>query len=306
MTVLVIHHSDPQNSVSDQTPDILRALKESGGSFIEAPNIPGALVLLKEKIGAIHTILINYSQLIIDGSFLKQLSQSEHLKDIPLILCITEQEQGQGQVKPFKHSAPYLWLQHPFTSSSLYSMVLSAENEYAQRRALRREIHSRESVIGAITRGTFHIKTFEQAEALTTMLSLACPEPDRVAFGLFELLANGIEHGNLQISHAEKRQLMEDDQHRSEIKRRLELPENKDKYVEIVFERESNLVSFKIEDQGTGFDYTSYLERDMLTNQTYHGRGIALARATSFDYLEYLGQGNKVLAITKFTPPAKN
>ncbi|WP_339861763.1 ATP-binding protein [Paremcibacter congregatus] len=298
MTVLVIHDTNQTPLKAGGTSDIPGILTTCDCPFVEATSLKDALMLLTEKVGAIHTIIVNYRIIMENGNFLKQLTSTTTLRDIPLILRVDVQE--QDRIKPFKHSAPYLWLQHPFTASSLYSMVLSAESEFAQRRALRREIHSRESVIGAITRGTFRIKTFDQAEALTTMLSLACPEPDRVAFGLFELLANGIEHGNLSISHEEKRELMAENKHRDEIQRRLHLPENKDKYVEIVFERESNLVTFKITDQGNGFDHDSYLEDDLLTNQTHHGRGIALARATSFDYLEYLDKGNKVLAVTKF------
>jgi len=293
MTVLIIHNQDRQRS------DITASLKNHNYAYVEVDCFEDGFYLLAEKVGAIHTIIVNYSQIMAETNFLKQLAKNEDLKDIPLILTLDSHE--QETVQPFKHTAPYHWLQSPYSDNALYSMVLSAENEFSHRRALRREIQSRGSVIGAITRGTFRIKTFDQAEALTTMLSLACPDPDRIAFGLFELLANGIEHGNLEISHEEKGRLMTDNQHRQEIARRLELPEFKDRYVEITFERESNLVSFKIEDNGPGFDYHDYQNINLSGNDTHHGRGIALARATSFDYLEFLGKGNVVLAITKFT-----
>ncbi|VAV90187.1 hypothetical protein MNBD_ALPHA01-1948 [hydrothermal vent metagenome] len=294
MTLLVIHNPKAPR------PDITKALHNCNCAYMETDGLDNAHEFLMEKPGAIHAIVVNYGEVIADKSFLKKLAENESSRDIPLILTLNDGE--LEKIQPFRHTASYHWLEGSFSENTLYSLVLGAENEYSQRRALRREIHSRESVIGAITRGTFRIKTFEQAEALTTMLSLACPDPDRVAFGLFELLANGIEHGNLEISHEEKGRLMEQDRHREEIRHRLSSPEYGDRYVEITFERESNLVSFKIEDQGPGFDYHDYQDRTLTTNTTHHGRGIALARATSFDYLEFLGNGNKVLAITKFTP----
>lgn len=294
MTVLVVYNQNEKEL------DTGTALKDSETIFIEASGFRDGLDLPVEKVEDIHAIMTNYKYVMEDSSFLRKLARNEMLKDVPLILCLTPEE--QENIKPLKHSAPYHLLQTPFSSHALRSMVLSAESEFFQRRTLRQQIHSRQSVIGSITRGTFRIKTFEQAEALTTMLSLACPEPDRVAFGLFELLANSIEHGNLDIDSEEKKQLIENNRRRDEINRRLALPEYRDKFVEIIFERERDLVSFKIEDQGRGFNYNDHMDTDLSTNQTQQGRGIALARATSFDYMEFLGKGNKVLAIAKFAP----
>jgi hypothetical protein len=292
MTILVIHN---QNVL---TSEITLALKSENYPFIETSGLRNGYDLLSKKTAEFHVIIVNYGLLSDDKKFLKKLAKNDRLRDIPLILALGEKE--PQNIKSFKHTASYQWLLNPFTDHTLNLMILGAENEYSQRCALRREIHSRQSVFGAITRGTFRIKTFEQAEALTTMLSLSCPDPDRIAFGLFEMLANSIEHGNLEIGNEEKWRLMANNRHRDEINMRLVMPEYRDRYVEITFEREISLVSFKIEDQGSGFDFVDYLDIDFSANQTPHGRGIAMARATSFDYLEFMGNGNKLLAITKF------
>ncbi|MBL4802466.1 MAG: ATP-binding protein [Emcibacter sp.] len=155
--------------------------------------------------------------------------------------------------------------------------------------------------IHTITRQAFRIRTFEQAADLSHMLSLACREPDRIAFGLFELLANAIEHGNLDMTSGEKLRLMEQDAYQTEIERRLALPKYKDRYVEVLCEEKDGYLSFLIEDQGRGFDFNLYLNMDLSTNQTCRGRGIALAYATSFDRMTYLGMGNKVQVMTKFS-----
>lgn len=292
MKILVIHTPSVRQS------NIISALDTTNLAFLEVTGFENAFDLLCEMTDEINTIIVTYSYISGNKGFLRELAGHDRLRDIPLILSL--RENLQEDIATFRHQAPYQWLPQPFTDQMLYSMALSAENQYAQRRALRLEIASRQSVIGVITCGTFRIRTFEEAEALTTMLALTCPEPDRVAFGLFELIANGIEHGNLEIDHEEKWRLMEKNEHRDEIQYRLESPDYKDRYVEITFQREENMVCFKIEDQGAGFDYSDYLDVDFSSTKKFHGRGISLARATSFDYMEYIGKGNKVLAITKF------
>lgn len=51
-----------------------------------------------------------------------------------------------------------------------------------------------------------------------------------------------------------------------------------------------------IRDQGDGFDWSNHLDFSPERAFDTHGRGIALARKLSFDSLEYLGNGNTVLA----------
>lgn len=294
MKLLIIHNQTVHGA------DVVLALENKNYLFAEAIGLGAGFDLLIKKNAEIQLIIVNYDLVLEDENFLKKLAKNDKLRDIPLILCLTQKE--QKNIKPFKHTSSCQWLLKPFTDNTLYFMIQTAEDEYSHRHALRQEIQSYSAVIEAITRGTFRIKTFEQAEALTMILARTCPDPDRIAFGLFEMLANSIEHGNLEIGNEEKWRLMANNRHRDEINMRLVMPKYKDRYVEITFEREEALVSFKIEDQGSGFNFADYLDIDFLANQTPHGRGIALARATSFDYLEFLGNGNKVLAITKFAP----
>ena len=89
---------------------------------------------------------------------------------------------------------------------------------------------------------------------MSALLSSACPEPRKIVVGLWELILNGIEHGNLGISYAEKSQLNQDNQWTAEIERRLSLSENKTKSVEILMNRDNRDIEFIIKDQGDGFD----------------------------------------------------
>jgi hypothetical protein len=52
-----------------------------------------------------------------------------------------------------------------------------------------------------------------------------CPQPDRVALGLRELMINTVEHGNLGIDYAGKSQLLLDGDLAAELERRQQFGE---------------------------------------------------------------------------------
>ncbi len=144
---------------------------------------------------------------------------------------------------------------------------------------------------------THTIRTLDDARRLANELSLLCPNPPVVAIGLAELLFNAVEHGNLGITYEEKSKLQERDQWLPELKRRLNLPENLDKRVTVQMYRVDEEIHFLIQDLGDGFDWHPYMDIDPDRNTHSHGRGIAVARFMSFSHMEYLNNGNTVLAV---------
>ena len=56
--------------------------------------------------------------------------------------------------------------------------------------------------------GHFSFQNLAEAKTLTTLLIAVCPELYKVAMGMSELLINSIEHGYLEITSAEKFQLL--------------------------------------------------------------------------------------------------
>jgi anti-sigma regulatory factor (Ser/Thr protein kinase) len=146
----------------------------------------------------------------------------------------------------------------------------------------------------------------EEAYDLAIMLGRACPNSEKVVFGLNELLANGVEHGNLGIGFDEKTYLQEIGTWEYEIQRRLKLPENAHKVVEVLFERLSDYIQVTIYDQGAGFDWRpyEYINADRILES--HGRGIAMAKALSFSQVEYRGKGNQVVCVIRGEPPSSH
>ncbi len=143
----------------------------------------------------------------------------------------------------------------------------------------------------------YTFKTPDEARALAGELASLCPDPERSRIGLMELLLNAVEHGNLAISYAQKTELVETFAFQSELERRLQLPEHGEKRATVSVTRTGGELQFLIQDQGDGFDWSPYLEIDPTRVLHPHGRGIAWAKAVSFDRLEYRGRGNEVLAV---------
>lgn len=179
----------------------------------------------------------------------------------------------------------------------LLAAALAQHREIAR---LRREVENRASAIGLIMGGLFQVRTIEEAGNLSTMLSIACPDPARIVVGLRELVINAIEHGNLGITCEEKGELVRQGRWREEIERRLALPEYCERRATVQFRREEHRAIFQVRDEGTGFDFPRYLKFDPARLLAPNGRGIALAASMSFDSLTYIGAGNDVVAIAHF------
>ncbi|MEQ1655865.1 MAG: PAS domain S-box protein [Nitrospira sp.] len=143
--------------------------------------------------------------------------------------------------------------------------------------------------------GRFELQTLTEARNLAELLAYAFPDPSRTQLGLTELFVNGVEHGNLGISYAEKSALLDQGQLEAELIRRSALPEHRDKRVHITVERTDRNLEMTILDDGSGFDWRRYLDLDHRRADESHGRGIAMAKAVSFDQLDFQECGNQVV-----------
>jgi len=131
------------------------------------------------------------------------------------------------------------------------------------------------------------------------LLSHACPNPQRVALGLSELLINAVEHGNLDIGYAEKTRLLQKGTWQAEVEHRSQDPALSTRVVRVAFRTLEDYISIAVKDEGKGFDWRPYLDFSPERAFDPHGRGISLARMLSFDALEYFGNGSTVLARLK-------
>lgn len=156
-----------------------------------------------------------------------------------------------------------------------------------------------ESLSDLLWQARFRIRHLSEAHLLAEFLSNTCPNPRLNIIGLTEIFINAIEHGNLGISFEEKSKLQLQENWLEEIDRRLNLPEHRDQFVEIFYERLNDEIHVTVTDQGKGFDWKKYQtapEKDANFKDS-HGRGILLAKKLAFKELRYAGNGNQVTCI---------
>jgi sigma-B regulation protein RsbU (phosphoserine phosphatase) len=186
----------------------------------------------------------------------------------------------------------------------LCTIVGAAIEDHERYQGFQEAIQRSVEAICTLQEGRFRLRSLSQATALATLLSQAFPDPERTSVGLGELLINAVEHGNLGITYAEKSAFKAGAEWEAEILRRLDLPENRNKVVEVEFRRTAERVSVSIRDQGPGFDWTRYLTISPERVFDSHGRGIAMANLMSFDGLEYQAPGNRVTASVELSDTA--
>jgi hypothetical protein len=143
---------------------------------------------------------------------------------------------------------------------------------------------------------TFLVRTIPEAEKLAEKIAKNCPE--KMHFGIHELLINAIEHGNLGITPQEKNHHLIQNSYLTEIEKRLKTPQYSQKFVQILLISDPEKLIIIITDQGQGFDPKIYLEESSNNIQQFSGRGISLSQKISFDKITYNEKGNQVIAIT--------
>ena len=199
-----------------------------------------------------------------------------------------------------KAGADYL-LPIPVEDAFLRRVVHAALMAAATSDSIQDYIACHKTTVGRLISGVFELRTMDEAEKIATMLGSHCPSPERSAVGIWELLSNAIEHGNLEISQDEKAMLLENGTFVDEIARRLGQSPYADRVARIEFRRTHTAVRLRVTDQGPGFDYEKLFGADAPLDQP-NGRGIGVARTMCFDRLTYRGAGNEVEAVVRVRP----
>ncbi|MEE9342069.1 MAG: response regulator [Gammaproteobacteria bacterium] len=216
------------------------------------------------------------------------------LESIPVILQ-TARASKEDIIEGLSAGA-YYYLTKPFEQEELLSVLKTTVEDRMRFKEMNAHVQKNVQTMGLMEMSIFKFKTMEEGRCLASVLANACPDPDRVALGLSELIINAVEHGNLGITYDEKSSLNDMGTWNDEVIKRLQLPENLPKFVEVKYEKLSSKIRITIKDQGKGFDWEPYLDMQAERAFDNHGRGIALTKLSSFDSLQYQGSGNEVVA----------
>jgi hypothetical protein len=117
--------------------------------------------------------------------------------------------------------------------------------------------------------------------------------PDDVFTGIYELMLNSIEHGNLSIGFKDKGELIRKGALFEEMNRRLAMPQYALKSVHIEIIDSADAVTVTITDEGEGFDWKTHIAHNQ-SDLKPHGRGLWIAQQSGFDAVRFNEKGNSV------------
>ncbi|PKO29574.1 MAG: response regulator receiver protein [Betaproteobacteria bacterium HGW-Betaproteobacteria-7] len=247
--------------------------------------------LLQDSANKYQLILLDRMMPGIDGiELLQRIKNDSRLAAIPVIMQTAAS--SAEQIREGLEAGAYYYLTKPYRRAELLAIVHAALSDARNRDALRQQLHRHIDALGFLDEASFTIRTIDEADRLASFIAQACADPGTAVIGIAELLINGIEHGNLGISYAEKLQLKRADTWREEIDRRSGLAEYAGKRLRVSLRREPQQINLRVADEGEGFAWENYLEMQPGRAFDPNGRGIALARMLSFSSISYEGCGN--------------
>jgi DNA-binding response OmpR family regulator len=241
-----------------------------------------------------HLIILDRMMPRLNGMALMQrLKGTPRYSKVPVIMqtAAASTEQVAEGIK----AGVYYYLTKPYAPESLLAIVRAALADVAAREDAASRVRAQTDAFKLAVKAEFRFRTISEACGLAALLAHLCPEPEIAVLGLTELMMNAVEHGNLGISYEEKTLLRRENRWEEEIAYRSEQPEYRERSVMVSSERTPRAVKFTIVDEGTGFEWRKYLQLDADRAFDPNGRGIAMARMTSFDELDYRGTGNEVV-----------
>ncbi|WP_421923531.1 hypothetical protein [Maricaulis maris] len=194
-----------------------------------------------------------------------------------------------------RRSGADIFLDHDADAGTLANAIDGLRAYRAQELAIPADSEIGLGATQSLAAGEFSIQTREQASDVAILLGRATPRPCATAVGLYVLLANAIEHGNLGFDPAEKAKGLAEGNWERKLSKRMAESLYEDRRVKLRFQRGGRILSFIIQDDGEGIDAETAEMADP-SRAGYRGKGIKLAKSMGFGQVNYLGVGNTVEA----------
>ena len=273
---------------------LARHLKKAGYEAIAMEDGEKAWDYMQQNPRNIDIVLLDKMMPRVNGiEILQRMKKHPELKEIPVILQTASV--GVQEVTEGIQSGAYYYLTKPFASEMLISIVNAAAREHRQKTDLVTKLNQNRQILDLLKEARFEVSTADEARSIAAFLANCFPNPSRAIIGISALVLNAVEHGNLEIGYARKAELLAEGKFDDEIKKRLELPENKNKRVKIHFERKPVEISITIKDEGKGFNFKQYMSFDPVRITDPNGRGIAMASIVKGSKIDYKAAGNEVV-----------
>lgn len=207
---------------------ITTLLKDESYRVVTAENGLEAWRLLEKTPENYDAVLLDRMMPKMNGmQVLAKLKAHNILKMVPVIFQ-TSMAKEEEIMEGLRAGVDY-YLTKPLRKDILLAVVKTALSGYVIYKSLWKDLQNTSDTHRLTRAGHFEIQTMDEGQQLATLLASVCPGPDKVAIGLWELMLNAIEHGNLGITYQEKARLIEMDKWYEEVERRMALPENTSK-----------------------------------------------------------------------------
>lgn len=270
-------------------------LSDAGYLAVSAENGEEAWRILEADGDSFAAVLLDKMMPGISGfEVLQRIKDNAQLAFLPVIMQTAVGT--AASVQESLSAGAFYYLTKPFSREMLLAVVEAAVSHWDRHIYFRELATQQIEALNFLQQARFEFRTHKEAQWVTSLLAKACPHPERVATGLFELLVNAIEHGNLNLSYADKTKHQANGSWESELALRLADPVFGIRKVSVDYQRQAEEISFTITDQGSGFNWAQFLDTESMSYLDSHGRGILIARKLSFEQVDYQGCGNIVKA----------
>jgi len=251
-----------------------------------------ALNYLKTPHNHADIILMDDDMPIMDGLTFMQAYKQESIRHAPVIMVISSE--ASEHIEKAINAGIYYHINKPIQEGVLLSLIENALESNALHEELR-DIATQQHDIQSMLRD-IHLqgRTFGEMRSMSRFLAGFYPEPQNAIIGIYELLINAVEHGNLDIRFEDKKTLLSNMTWEDEIHARQTTAPYKDRMVDVHFSVTKEGITLTIRDEGDGFQADHFLHQVARAPNESHGRGILMAKEISFDKVQYLGKGNQV------------
>lgn len=229
--------------------------------------------------------------------FITDLREESTTSLLPVIEIIKEEDSQVEDNFGSHDKCPNLFfIKMPLSPGILLSLLKSIGVLYTEQKKYQQFITDKKTVLDKFSLLKCSVINLEEAKEMAGHLSLYFVDSDRASKGIYNLLENAIEHGNLDIGYEKKGALLKERKWIEEIQTQLKDKENKKKSVDILLERKKDGSYLQITDMGKGFEWKKFMEVDPSRANHDHGRGITLANKIYFDKVVFNQEGNQVTA----------
>lgn len=271
-------------------------LEDAGYNTVQACDGEHAWQTLNSEGEPFSAILLDKMMPGISGvELLKRIKATERLAFLPVIMQTAVG--AAASVQESLAGGAFYYLTKPFSRDMLLAVVAAATEHWNRHQYFVELTTQQLDALQYLQHATFSVRTLADARSISALLARTSNSPEKTATGLFELIVNAIEHGNLELDYQQKTQLQHEDRWQEVLQQRLDDPRLGARHVCVSLQRVAGQLHFTIRDEGTGFEWQNYLRDDIDQLISSHGRGILIARKLSFNELHYRGCGNEVLAI---------